>query len=110
IMAGALQDRAKRIADEGAPPEFQAGPWRTFMTDPVDRRDVDAVRQRVGALNQLPGLLLGRPLLLLFPRVPADRRRVKQDLRPLKGCQPGCLRIPLVPADEHPNAATVRLE
>jgi hypothetical protein len=41
----------------------------------------------------------------LFLRVPADRRRIEQDLRALHGVSRAPFRVPLVPADQHADPA-----
>ena len=46
----------------------------------------------------------------LLGGVPADRRGIEQDLRPLKGRQPGGFGIPLVPADQGPHAGERRVK
>ena len=46
-----------------------------FVADAVDRRDEDAVGDRVDALHRLPGVVLRRAELGLLLRVPADGRR-----------------------------------
>ena len=46
----------------------------------------------------------------LFLRQPADGRGVKNDFRPLHGRQARGFRVPLIPADEHADAAESGVE
>ena len=58
----------------------------------------------MGALNRLPGLLLGGSELPFLRRVPPDGRGIEKDLGPAQGDQSGSLRIPLIPANQHTDA------
>src|SRR5947209_7824157 len=109
-MTGPSQDRPEGIADERATPEFQATASGSFMPDPIDGNHINAVGDRVRALNQLPGLVLRRPKLGFLAGVPADGRGVKKDLGSLKGRQPGRLGIPLVPANQSAEPAEARVK
>ena len=83
---------------------------RDLVADAVDGRDVDAVRDRVRALDGLPGLALGGAVLRLLARVPADGGRVEEDGRAPQRGEPRGLRVPLVPADEGADAARASVE
>src|SRR6185436_12584721 len=98
------------IADERGAEELDARVLRALVAHAVDRADVDAVGDRVRALDRLPrgGLLLA-PLLLLA-RMQADCRGVEEDRRTAQRGEPRRLGIPLVPADERPDASVLRVE
>ena len=80
------------------------------MSHAIDNRHIDSVRDGVAALHRAPGIVLGGPKGLLFARMPANRRGVKQNGCAAQRCQAGGFGIPLVPADERPDASHVRLE
>ena len=71
----------------------------------VDRGDVDAVGDGVRALDGLPGVALGGAVLCLLGRVPADGGRVEEDRRAPQRGEPRAFGVPLVPADQRPDAA-----
>src|SRR5262249_9610885 len=77
VGRGAREHAADRIGDEGLAPEADRaiGPYA------VHGDDEDAVRDRVGALRGLPRLVLGAVDLGALVELPADRRRVEEDLR-----------------------------
>jgi hypothetical protein len=54
------------------------------MSNAVHARDVDAVGDRVRALDGLPGVVLRRAELGLFRRVPADGGRIEKHFAPLQ--------------------------
>ena len=100
-------DLAERIGDEAAAPELDAvarDAGRLLVADAVDRGDVDAVGDRVRALDGLPGRRLAGAVLGLLRRVPADRGRVEEHVRARQRGQPRRLRVPLVPADQRADA------
>ena len=100
---------AERVAHERGAPELDV----TLAAHAVHRRDVDAVRDRVRAVHRLPGGELRLPVLGLLRRMPADRRRVEEDVGPGERREPRCFRVPLVPADERadpPVCGVERLE
>ena len=72
---------------------------RRFVADAIHRRDVAAIRDRVTALHRFPRGMLRGAVFFLLARMPADRRRIKKDLRAAQCGQPRGFRIPLVPAD-----------
>src|SRR6185295_9932467 len=76
IVAGARDDFAERIGDERAAPELDAA----LEADTVGSGDETAVGDRVRAMHRLPGGILRRAVLRLLARVPADRRRIEEDL------------------------------
>ena len=74
-------------------------------SDAVRRGDVHAVGDGVAALDRAPGVDLRRAELGFLRRMPADRRRIEQDLRAEERRNARGLGIPLVPADEHADAS-----
>ncbi len=97
----------KGIDHERAPPELDpalapaVGPLQAHA---VHRRHVTPVGDGVAALDRTPGVELLRSVLGFLRRVPADRRRIAQDVRPLERGEPRTLRVPLVPAYESADA------
>src|SRR5579884_1367019 len=111
------QDSSERIAEKGASPEFEAGAGSGFaanvavlVTHTIHHRDIDAVRNRVRALNRAPGIVLGVAELGFLCRVPADRSGIKENLRALQGGEARSLRIPLVPANQRTDFSRLRVE
>ena len=82
------------------PQNSSPSPTMHLVADAVDRADVGAVGDGVAAHARLPRRVLRLAVLGLLLRVPADRGRVEDHLRPLQRREPGRLGIPLVPADE----------
>src|SRR5690606_7500992 len=74
---------------------------RRLETDAIGGQDEAAVRDRVAALHRLPRLVLALAVLALLLGMPADRRRVDEELRAAHRRQPRRFRIPLVAAHEH---------
>jgi hypothetical protein len=72
---------------------------RSLVTYAVHRRDVAAVGDGMTALHRFPRGILRRAIFFLLARMPADRRRIKQNLRAAQCGQAGGFRIPLVPAN-----------
>src|SRR5438034_4270872 len=72
---------------------------RYFMTDPVHGCDITAIRNRMTALNYLPGRMLRCAEFFLFAWMPADGCWVKNNLRAPQCRKPRRFRIPLVPAN-----------
>src|SRR4029453_16384511 len=93
-------DFAVRPANKALPPKFNAiATSGRFMADAVWDCDIAAVRDCVTALDGFPGGMLRCAELLLFRRMPADCRRIKNNLRAVKRGQARRFRIPLVTAD-----------
>src|SRR5260370_42044400 len=78
--------------------------------DAIHGRDPAAVRDRVAALDRLPGIELLRSVLLLLGGMPADRRGIEEDVRALKCGEPGAFRVPLIPTHERANRTDLRVE
>src|ERR1700730_1751517 len=81
-----------------------------FKADAIYRSHVDAIRNRVSALNRTPRIVLRQAKLGFFRRMPADRRGIKKHLRPLQRGQAGSLGEPLIPADQRAQAAYAGIE
>ncbi len=112
LFAGAAlgEETTTGIGHEAAAPELDAArSGLALVADPVDRADVDSVGDGVAALDRLPGRLLLGPVLFLLGGKPADRGGIEEDLGPAHGGEPRRLGIPLVPADEHADAAVPRV-
>ncbi len=106
VDGGAGDDRAVGRGHEALAPEFDAvaargAAGRRLEAGAVDGHHVTAIGDGVGALGHLPGAVLRRAEGVFFFGMPADGRRVEQDLGAAQGRQAGRLRVPLVPADEH---------
>src|SRR5262249_5509448 len=106
-------DLAKRISDEGVAPELKARiilGGIAFVTDAVHDSDVRSVGNCVSALNRAPCFQLRCAVLGFFLRMPADARRIEDNLRAAKRGEARTLRIPLVPADLNADARVFRIE
>ena len=78
LIYGGLSDHlAEGIGDKRRAPEFDAVAGRSFVANAVHRRYIDAVGDRVGALNGLPGVELRGAVLLFFAGMPADGGGIK---------------------------------
>ena len=95
--AGARDHFAERIDHEGVAPELELA----FDADAIDRRDEDAVGDRVAALNRLPRVDLFGADFLGLAMPPSDGRGIEQDLRTRHRGQTRGLGEPLIPAYEH---------
>ena len=80
------------------------------MADAVDGGNVQAVGDRVAALDRLPRLALRRPVFVLLMRVPADGGGVEENTRTGERGQARSLRVPLVPADQSRDTARSGVE
>ena len=76
--------------------------------DAVHHRHEDAVRDRVRALDRLPGVVLRGVHLGRLVELPADRRRIEEDLGARQRDQPRRLGEPLVPAHQRPDLRLAR--
>src|SRR5437868_13641457 len=93
-------DFAIRAADKTLAPEFDAiTAGGCFMPNAIRRRDIATVRDGMTTLNRFPRRMLRPAKLLLLLRMPADRCRIKNDLRAAQRGQARRFRIPLVPAN-----------
>src|SRR6185369_12570246 len=99
-------DFAEGSGDKRVAPEFDSA----FASDPIDRRDVDAVCDRMRALNQLPcvALLTGNQFWLIGN--PADRSGVNENLRPRQCRRARAFGKPLVPTHKRADFCVTRLK
>ena len=79
------------------------------MADSIGNGDITTIGHCMAALNRLPGAVLPLAVLFFFRRMPADGGRIKNDFGALHGRQPRGFRIPLIPADQHPDFSVARL-
>src|SRR5262245_37562623 len=99
VQAGPAQDLAACSGYKALSPEFNPiAIVRPFQTNAVGDRDVAAVGDGMRALDDFPGAMLVGAVLGLFLWMPADRRWIEQDIRPLHCCEARPFRVPLVPA------------
>ena len=110
VVAGLGDVAAERIGDERVAEEREAvGARLVLVADAVGRRDVDAVGDRVRALDRPPRVDLRLAPFVLLGRVPADRRRVEEHLRAEQRRDARGLRVPLIPADQDADRGVARL-
>ena len=110
VHGRAGNDFSGRIRNEALTPKFQARPAiRCLMADSVRRSDIATIRNRMSTLNGFPRGVLAFAIFLLLGGMPTDRRRVEQNLRPLKGRETRRFGIPLVPANTHADPTESRV-
>ena len=80
-----------------------------LVADAVRRRDEHAVGDRVRALDRAPRVDLRRAELRLLGRMPADRRRIEENVGAEERRDARGLRIPLIPADQHADVGVARV-
>ena len=82
-----------------------------FVSHAIDYRDIDAVGDRVGALDRAPGIMLRLPELRFLrrdaSRLPWDRKEIWAPCSAVSRAPSG---IPLVPADQRAHAANAGVE
>src|SRR5579884_171570 len=105
VLRGLGEHHPEGVTNKGSAEKLQATPGGPLMPDPVDGSDIKAVGDRVRALDGLPGVVLHLAVLPFFRRMPADRGGIKKHLRPPQRHQPRRLGIPLIPADQRPDAS-----
>src|SRR5437667_1389171 len=99
-------DLAVRSANKTLPPKFDSVPaGRRFLTDPIRRGDIAAIRDRMAALDRFPRGMLRCAEVFLFRWVPPDRCWIKNNLRAAQRCETCCLGVPLVPANADADLA-----
>src|SRR5688572_26360781 len=103
IHGRAHEDASVGAGDEALAPELDAArAARVRLESRAVHGDHEAaVRDGMPALHGLPGPMLALAVLRLFLGMPADRRRIDEDLGALHRREPRGFRVPLVPADEH---------
>src|SRR5918992_5466008 len=80
-----------------------------LMANAIYRRDVNTVGDAMCALRGLPRFDLRFAVFCLFRRVPAYGCRIENDLRAEQAGDAGCLRVPLIPADQYADGREARL-
>src|SRR5580658_601361 len=111
------QHPTKRVAEKRSTPEFKPLSLRRIATNvagfkahPIHHGHVNAVRDRVTALDGSPGIVLGDSELGLLRGMPADGGRIKKNGCALQGRQPRAFRIPLVPTNKRAQATGAGVE
>src|SRR6476646_12087574 len=94
VMRRLNNDPSKGIAKEGAAPELQAFTCRAIapdvthlMSHAVDRTNKNAIGDGVRPLDRTPCIMLRCAEFSLLIGVPADRRRIKEDIGALQSSQ-----------------------
>src|SRR5437588_4153736 len=105
FIAGSFRDDpAERIGHERLTPEVQL----SFVTDSVADRDINAVSNRMRALNRLPRGMLRTAHLWLFIRQPADGGGIEKKLRSRQSSQARGFGKPLIPTNQRANLPILR--
>ncbi len=104
VGAGFGEELAGRPGDKALAPKLDAVAGQFFVADPVRDGDVASVGNGVAALDGFPGGVLQGSRRGLLRRMPPDGGRIKENLGALKRRQSRGFRIPLVPADQDPDA------
>src|SRR5262249_8786396 len=94
----------------GAAPKLQTTVRRALVPDAIDGRDIHAIGNGMGALDQLPSLVLSDSEFRLLTRMPADCRRIEENRGPLESGQASALRKPLIPAHQDTDPTKPRIE
>src|ERR1700723_110653 len=113
VLRGLGHHLSERVGDKGIAPELKPGITcrvPALKAHPVYDRDIDSVRDGVTALNRFPGVELRCAEFRFLCRMPADARGIENYLRTTKRHRPRALRVPLIPADLHADAAAVYVE
>src|SRR5690606_26181888 len=96
--------------DETLAPELDPRPTLgRLRADAVHGDDITPVGHGVASLDDFPGAVLVRAILLLLAWMPANRRRIEKDFRSLHRGKPRPLRVPLVPAHENADSPELRV-
>ena len=108
-VPASASDAAERIGDERVAEELDAVRARlVLVADAIRRRDEHAVGDRVRALHRAPRVHLRAAELRFLARMPADRRRIEQDVGAEQRRDARRLGIPLIPADQHADVREAR--
>lgn len=105
VDGGFGNDLSAVIRYETLPPEGGL----SLRAAAVDGTDVATVRHGMPTLHCFPSAVLGI-VEWLFAGNPADGSGVEKNFRPLHSRESCRLRVPLIPANEHPNAPVLCLE
>src|SRR5207247_766367 len=95
---------AKRIRNEGATPKAKIA----LAANAINGSYKDAIQRRMSAHCVFPTPRRER-LIALQRFEPADRRRIKDDLRTLNGVDARCFRIPLVVTNQRSDNGFARI-
>ena len=112
LSVGRFRDHLpERIGDKRRAPEFEAAVGRALEAHAVHRGDENAVGDGVASAGWCARRRAARRRTRAFSRgMPADGRGIKQNVRAAQAGKPRAFRIPLVPADQHADAAVARVE
>src|ERR1051325_11237305 len=112
FFSGLGDEDAERVAHERMAPELDAGSLAAepLVADAIHRGDPAAVRDRVASLDRLPGVELLRAVLRLLRRMPADCRRVQQNVRALPRREPRAFGIALIPPHQRADRPDLGVE
>ena len=105
------QHAAHRIRDEGAAPESDAGSrsaLELLVADAIHADHEETVGDRVRTLDGMPRVALGGVDGRILFELPADRRRIEEDVRTEQRRRACGLGEPLIPADEHAESSRRR--
>ena len=98
---------AEGIAEKRTSPEFEAlaghgiaADIASLEADAIHHADINAVRDRVRALDGAPGIMLRLSELGLLRGMPSDGCRIKENAGSLQRGEARAFGIPLIPADE----------
>src|SRR5258708_20969840 len=91
-------------------PEFEAAFGSPFEADAIHRRNKNAIRDGVRALNRAPRVELRGAEFPLLGGMPANRGGIKKNVRAAQARQARSLGVPLVPAHLHAAARVPRIE
>src|SRR5690606_22655284 len=109
--SGFRQDPPEGVTDEGVAKELDAvRPGLRLVPHPVCGRNVDPVRDSVSALRRAPCIRLGLAPFLPLRRMPADRRRVQENLSSQQSGDSSGFGIPLIPADQDADLSEPSVE
>ena len=106
IERSLCNDFAIRPAYEALSPEFNAfSAGGRFVSNAVRHCDVASISDGMTPLNRFPGGMLRFSKFLFLARMPADCRRIKNNLCAAQSGQSCSFRIPLVPANTDADPA-----
>src|SRR5262245_3133673 len=109
VDTGFSEQFTRRSRDKALSPKFYPLSSQFLMADPIWYRDIAAVGYGMTALDCFPGIVLSLAVFIFFVRVPTDGCGIKKDFRACHGRQAGRFRVPLIPTNQHPYFAMLRL-
>ena len=112
IVAGHRQQFPLGTTAKAAAPEADTalGPRLGFDPAAVHGQQGQAIGDGVAPLHGDPGVPLAGLLVAIVLRAPANRGGIDQQFGAGQGHQPGCFRVPLVPAHQHPQTPQAGLD